>query len=200
MFIFLALYLISLEFYLIVDPAETKPQPFLEVASRQLEAIQSQIKDPEAEAETEDLLNDSDEIPPISQAPSLKVASRQLETIQSQIKVPDAEAETEDNPSDSDGIPPISHAPPPFPHRSRAARQRVIVGDNSRSKTLRPGYISAKRKGRRRRREDTLNPGFSYFLYFLAFCALIFFLFLIFLFLLPVIFLYCLYVLPLSYN
>ena len=148
--------------------------------------------------------------------PLLQAASRQLEAIQNQIKVPEAEAETEDSRSDSDEIPPISQAP------SRAARERMTVGDSSRSKTLRPESISAKRKGKRRWTEDTLNPEpepenervvdhhddwtrkeketdeFVYFLYFLAFCALIFFL--IFLFLLSVIFLFCLYVLHLSYK
>jgi len=147
--------------------------------------------------------------------PLLEVVSRQLEAIQSQIKIPEAETET---PSDSDEIPPISQA------QSRAARQRMTVGDNSqtpRSKTLRPEYISAKRKGKRRRTEDTLNPAepelendpvvddrprkekettdeFIHFLYLLAFCAWIFFL--ISLFLLSVIFLFCLYVLHLSYK
>jgi len=238
-----------------VDHAETEPlagpsiMPFLKVASRQLEAIQSQIKLPAAETETS---SDSDEIPPISQAaPHQSRAARQRMTVgdnsqpprsktwrpeysakrqgkrrrtedtlnpQSQIKVPEAEAEADDSLSDSDEIPPISQAPL---HQSRAARQRMIVGDNSqtpRSKTLRPEYISAKRKGKQRRTEDTLNPAepependrvvddrtrketdeFVYFLYFLALCALIFFL--IFLFLLSVIFLFCLYVLHLSYK
>ena len=116
-FIFFPLYLISL-----VDHAETKP---LQVASRQLEAIESQIK-----AETEDSPSDSDEIPPISQAPFLKVASRQLETIQGQTKAPAAETETDDSPSESEGIPPISQAPPPtleaklFPPKERVDNDR----------------------------------------------------------------------------
>ena len=157
---FFALYQISLEFYLIVDHEETEPlagpiiRPFLKVASR----------------------------------------------LQSRIKVPEADAETEDSPSDSDKIPPISKAPPP---QSRS--RRIIVGDNCQSKTLRPEYISAKRRGKQRRTEDPKpependdrtqkeTDGFAYFLYILAFCALIFFL--IFLFLLFVIFLFWLYVL-----
>ena len=153
---FSPLYHISLECYSIVDHEETEPpagpsgRPLLWLA-RQLEAIQSRIK-----AETEDGPRDSNEIPPISQAPSFKVTSRQPEAIQSQIKV-----DTQDSPLDSDEIPSISQARPPFLHQSRAARQGMIVEDISptqtpRSKTVGPEYISDKSK--RGRTEGTLNP------------------------------------------
>jgi len=158
-----------------------------------------------------------------SMKPFLEVVSKQLEVIQSQIKVPETETETEDNLSDLDEMSPIPSAPPIFPHPSRS-KQRIGVADISpipRTKTSRPEF-STKRKGKRRRTEDTtLKPpvpependrllvvddrtrkekettdNFFYFLYFLAFCALIFFL--IFLFLLSVLFLFCLYVFHLS--
>jgi len=148
----------------------------------------------------------------------LEVVSKHLEALQSQFKLPEAETETEDNLGDSDEMPPIPSAPP-----SRA-RQRMGVADSSQtlgSKTSRSKF-SAKRKGKRRRTEDTtLKPNependrllvvddwtrkekestdnFFYCLYFLAFCALIFFL--IFLFLLSVLFLFCLYVFHSSYK
>ena len=126
-----------------------------------------------------------------------------------ELVVCESESITEDSPSDSDKIPSISQAPP---HQSR--RRRIIVGNNCQSKTLRPAYISAKRKGKRRRTEDSKpepenervvddrtqreTDEFAYFLYILALCALIFFV--IFLFLLSFIFLFFLYVVHLSYR
>jgi len=116
-----------------------------------------------------------------SMRPYLKAASRQLEAIQSKIKVPETE---HSSPSDSDEIPPICQA---APHQSQAARERMIVGDNTQSKTsMRPDCISAKRKGKRRRTKETTD-GFVYFLCFLAFLSFL-------IFLLFVIFLFCLYV------
>jgi len=149
------------------------------------------------------------------------LASKQLE-IRSQIKVPEAQTETEESFNDSDEMPqsPIPSAPPIFRHPSpRQRRGSVGLGDGSQTPGTKTSEsihdVSPKRRGKRRRTEDTLKPependrrllvdetrtqketwtdNFVYFVYFLAFCAFISFL--MFLFLLSVLFiLLCLYV------
>ena len=138
--------------------------------------------------------------------PFLDAVSKQLEAI-----IPETTSKSEEIFSDSDD-PSYIPSVPPTPQRQR----KRMACARSTSQTLKFGTsrdeVSAKRTGKRQRREDTLKEenhqvrkrrektidNFFYFLYFLAFCSLLFFL--IFLFLLSVLFLFSLYAFYLSYQ
>jgi len=171
-----------------VDHEQTEPlagpstRPILEGLSKQLEAIRSQIRVPEAETEAEDNLSDSDEMPPpipsapplfphpsrprqrmsvrdSPQTPRTKTvrpefsAKRKGKRRQDALKPPEPEVpEAETEAEDNLGD---SDKMPPIPSAPPIFPHSSRPRDSYRTTTSTPEF-SAKRKGKRR--QDALKP------------------------------------------
>ena len=163
--------------YIIVEQTEPLAGPdsvlsFLEVASKELEVIQSRIPAPEAEIESEESFSESDEIPQSLPIPSAPPKFHPSQPRQRTASVGDGSQHIRRKT--------LKHEP----SANRKGKRRRT--EDTLKPSQEPENDHQELDEVRKQKEITEN--FFYLLYFLAFCSFVFFLF--FLFLSSVLFLF----------